>query len=168
MSFNKYDIYTPPEGHFKRFQIKIKSQDQPATKSNKLKWYFVAASLALLISLWYNFTPLKNTDYKLTDVSEQMKETQDYFSSVIHSEIKKVNLKKNTTNTAIINDALHQVEKLDIEYVNLSNELKKNGFEKQVVNAIIFNYQQRIKILQDLLTQIENLKTIKNENNIQV
>ena len=168
MSINKYDIFNPQEGHFERFKLKMDAQEQPSNKSNNMRWYLLAASVALIVSLWYNFKSHDKIGYELSDVSEQMKETEDYFSSVIQSEIKKVSLQKDANNTMIINDALHQVEVLESEYVNLSKELKVNGFEKRIIHAMIFNYQQRIEILQDLLSQINQIKSSKNENNIQV
>jgi hypothetical protein len=133
-----------------------------------LSWYLLAASIALIVSLWFNFKSQDNIGYALSDVSEQMKETEDYFSSVIQSEIKKVSQQKNTNNTMIIDDALYQIEVLENEYVNLSKELKINGFEKRIIHAMIYNYQQRIEILQDLLSQINQIKSSRNENIIQV
>jgi len=166
---NKYDIYDPPKGHFSRFQMKFENQTNEVKQhqSTHLKWYLIAASLALIVSLWYNFKPQKK-GYELADVSVQMKETQNYFNAVIQEEIKKVNLKKDNFNTPIIDDSLYQINKLEKEYAKLSIELKKIGFEKRIINAMIFNFQQRIEILQNLLNQLNEIKISQNENIIQV
>jgi hypothetical protein len=169
MSNNKYDIYDPPKGHLKRFQNKFENQlnKQKRPKASNLKWYLIAASLVLIVSLWNNIKPQKK-GYELADVSAQMKETQDYFNAVIQEEVKKVNLKKDDFNAPIIDDSLYQINKLEKEYLNLSVELKKIGFEKRIINAMIFNFQQRIEILQNLLNQLNEIKTSQNENNSQV
>ena len=166
MQKNKFDIHQTPEGHFERFKDKLNIElTQYNKKTNHLKWYLVAASLALLVSLWYNFKPQDKFGYELADVSEQMKETQTYFTSVLTNEIKKVNIEKNKTNDKIVVDALSRVELLENEYTKLSIELKNTGFDKRVINAMIFNFQQRIEIVQDLLEQIEKIKTTQDENN---
>ncbi|MEN8194253.1 MAG: hypothetical protein ABFS12_15640 [Bacteroidota bacterium] len=169
MSKNKFDIHEPSEGHFERFKNRLEGENLTSerNKNSSLKWYLAAASLALLISLWYNFKPNEKTGYQLADVSNEMAETQSYFTNVIHSEIKRVNLQKNEDNTPIINDALKRIESLENEYKNLSVELKKTRFDKRIINAMIFNFQQRIEILQDLLNQLDNIKNKQDENNKQ-
>lgn len=164
MQKNKFDINQTPEGHFDRFKERFEVKKTSFNnKSQNLKWYLVAASLALLVSLWYNFKPQEKLGYELADVSEQMKETQTYFTSVLASEIKKVNLEKNEITNKIIIDALSRVELLENEYSKLSIELKNTGFDKRIINAMIFNFQQRIEILQNLLDQIETIKNTQNE-----
>ena len=166
---NKYDTHNPPEGHFKRFKKRLENDSiKKTTKSKPIKWYLVAASFALIVSLWYNFKPQDNDGYELGDVSTQMKETQNYFAAVIHAEIKKINKQKNKLNTHVVVDALKRVDLLENEYKNLSKELKKTGFDKRIINAMIFNFQQRIVILQDLLDQLNKIKQRQDENKLQV
>ncbi|HIP48515.1 MAG TPA: hypothetical protein EYG92_06065 [Lutibacter sp.] len=164
MQKNKFDIHQTPEGHLERFKDRFEANSfNSKSKTHKLKWYLIAASLTLLVSLWYNFKPQERLGYELADVSEQMKETQTYFTSVIESEIKKVNLQKSEHTDQMINDALIRVDLLQNEYNNLSIELKNTGFDKRIINAMIFNFQQRIEILQNLLDQIEIIKNSQNE-----
>lgn len=169
MQQNKFDIHQPPEGHFDRFKAKLEINQVNKKKSpHNYSWYLIAASLVLLVSLWYNFKPLEKEGFELADVSEQMKETQSYFTSVIESEIKKVDLVKDESTNEIIKDAISRVDLLKKEYSKLSIELKNTGFDKRIINAMIFNFQQRIEILQDLVDQLDNIKTSKNENNTHV
>lgn len=165
---NKFDIYEPTEGHFERFteRLELSARDKKPSKERNLKWYLMAASIALVVSLWYNFKP-DVAGYELADVSPEMKETQSYFTYVINNEIKEINLQQNTDNKLIIDNALNQVQNLEEAYEKLTIELKNSGFDKRIINAMIFNYQQRIEILQDLLNQINNFKNSKDENNIQ-
>ena len=167
MSKNKFDIYDPANGHYERFKARLETESKKTHRVSNKTWYLIAASLALLVSLWYNFKPYEKDGYELADVSKEMSETQIYFANVIHSEIKKVNLQKNEDNTPIINDALKRIESLENEYKNLSIDLKKTSFDKRIINAMIFNFQQRIEILQDLLNQLDNIKNKQDENNKQ-
>lgn len=166
---NNFDIHEPSEGHFSRFKEKFEVENLPENTSKvvNMRWLLVAASLALLVSLWYNFKPDTN-GYELADVSPEMEETQTFFTQVIHREVKLINLQKDEDTTLIIDDALEQVQFLEIEYQKLTIELKNSGFDKRIVNAMIFNFQQRIEILQGLLNQIDNFKKTKNETILQI
>jgi len=165
---NKFDIYEPDEGHFERFKNRLDSTTihLKREKGNHTKWYLMAASLALLVSLWYNFKP-DQKGFELADVSPEMKETQSYFTYVINNEIKEIDLQQNSENKYIIENALSNVQHLELAYNKLTIELKESGFDKRIINAMIFNFQQRIEILQDILNQINNLKNSKDENNSQ-
>jgi hypothetical protein len=167
MQHDKFNIHQTPEGHFDRFKNKLHANQQINKKTSSLKWYLVAASLALLVSLWYNFKPNQKNGYELADVSLEMKETQTYFTGVIKNEINKVNLQKDELTQPLINDALKRVNLLEDEYSNLKKELKEIGFEKRIINAMIFNFQQRIEVLEDLLNNINNIKDNNDENNNQ-
>lgn len=168
MHNNKFDIYEPSEGHFERFKnrLEVTSVAPKVKKVHYTKWYLMAASLALLVSLWYNFKP-NQTGYDLADVSPEMKETQNYFVNAIQTEIKQINLQKDEANELMINNALERVQDLEIAYNNLKIELEKSGFDKRIINAMIFNFQQRIEILQDLINQLNNFKNSKDETHIQ-
>lgn len=168
MPNNKFDIYEPSEGHFERFKNRLESTTTELKRKrvSHTKWYLMAASLALLVSLWYNFKP-DDQGFELADVSPEMKETQSYFTYVINNEIKQIDLQQNSDNKLIIDNALSNVQRLEKEYKKLTLELKDSGFDKRIVNAMIFNFQQRIEILQDLLNQINNLKISKDETNSQ-
>lgn len=164
MQKNKFDIHQTPTGHFNRFKDKFEAKKTSfIVKPHRHKWYLIAASLALLVSLWYNLKPVEKEGYELAAVSEQMKETQTYFTSVLTREIKKVNLQKNEQTNQLIQDALTRINRLQNEYINLSIELKNTGFDHRIVNAMIFNFQQRITIVQNLLDQINSIKTKQHE-----
>ncbi len=164
---NRFDIHKPTEGHFERFKERLETskKGKPAKQRN-LKWYLMAASLALIVSLWYNFKP-NTAGYELADVSSEMQETQSYFTYVINQEIKQINQQQDADNKLIIENALANVSKLEEAYKKLTIELKNSGFDKRIINAMIFNYQQRIEILQDLINQLNNFKNSNNEDNIQ-
>ncbi len=165
MKNNKYDIYEPSEGHFERFKERLSGEIQLKKKSRvvNLKWFLVAASFALLVSLWFNFKP-DSKGYELADASPQMQETQRYFIQVIHREIKQINLQKDEHTDLIIKDTMKKVVFLENEYKNLTVELKNSGFDRRIINAMIYNFQQRIEILQNLIEQIENFKNNRNED----
>lgn len=165
MSDNKFDIYDPPKGHFKRFQLKLEVRDNKGSKV-PIRWtkLMAAASVVLLLGLGGFFFYQNNNELELSDVSSKLRETQDYFTLAIHQKVAQIEALKDDTNTSIINDALTRTEKLEEDYQQLKVEMNKTGFNQQIIHAMIRNYQQRITVLQDLLQRLEHLKFEQNEN----
>lgn len=157
---NNFDVEEPNAGHFERFQQKFPSIE--TKRNNGWKWFSIAASIILIFGIaMNNFGSKEQLD--LSDISPKMEETQDYFTTVIRTEIEKINARKSVDNANIIEDAFVQLKQLEGHYVKLTSELKESDGDKRVIFAMISNYQQRIEVLQDLLQQLENLKNIKSK-----
>lgn len=160
----KYDIETPTIGHFNRFQSKLKKQKFKKKWTNWYKYSAVAASLLLLIFLSLGKINTNN-GMDLADISPKMEETQDYFTKVIHQELEKIKKIKNKENSKIINDALTQLQLLETDYNQQKLSLSSNTENKNVIYAMISNYQQRIEVLQNLLDRLDKFDHIKNTYN---
>jgi len=157
--FNQdFDLKEPTIGHFDRFQNRISSDKK--RKTNSWKWISIAASVVLIFGIWLGQNN-SSQGLDLADVSPKMEETQDYFTSLIRSEIEKVNLERNEDSEKMIKDAFLRLDKLDEQYNNLTVELKSSDQDKRVIFAMISNFQQRIEVLQNLLEQIDNNKQLK-------
>ena len=46
----------------------------------------------------------------------------------------------------------------------MENDLLESGNDKRVIHAMIQNFQQRIDLLSEVLEQIENIKSLNNQN----
>ncbi|CAL66826.1 hypothetical protein [Christiangramia forsetii] len=171
-----FDIEEPHTGHEKRFFKKLSKRSRVSEKKGKVRSLWapiigIAASFLLAFFLLGEFiTPAasaKNSD--LASISSEMKQTQEFYTGVIKKELTALNEEKSPETEVIINDALIQMEKLDRNYENLKKDLIKSGKDNRVIHAMIQNFQQRIDLLNNVLTQIENIKTLKKdsyENNI--
>ncbi len=164
---NQFDIEEPTIGHFNRFQKKMERQKKPKKSMQFYKFIAIAASLLLIFTI--GFGKMQSTKgVELADVSPKMEETQDYFTSVIHNELEKITAIKNKENEKIINDALQHIKFLEEDYKKQTIALKDNFDNKNILFAMINNFQQRITILQNLLDELNNveqLKELNNENN---
>ncbi|MET2985106.1 hypothetical protein [Aureibaculum conchae] len=167
----QFDTEEPEMGHFSRFEERLGKQtyEKPKWNPNNWKWIAVAASLALVFSIGFGNFKTESTGLELSAVSPEMEETQSFFVSTIQQELKQIDLKRNEDNTQVIDDALEQIKLLEKDYQQLTVDLKTNNKDNRVIYAMIANFQQRIDVLQFLLKQldeIEQLKTIKNEDTI--
>lgn len=168
---DEFDIEEPNSGHTKRFLTKLNSQadTMSSVTATKKSWFWkplagIAATLVLIITLVIaNGSHNKVRD--LANVSPEMKETQRFFASTISEELKKLENQSNPETKMIINDALIQIKKLEMDYENLKIDLTKSGDDNRVIFAMIKNFQNRIDILQNTLKHIENIKQLNNFNN---
>ncbi|MCB0388910.1 MAG: hypothetical protein KDD23_09765 [Winogradskyella sp.] len=168
---DEFDIEEPNSGHTKRFLTKLNSQadTMSSVTATKKSWFWkplagIAATLVLIMTLVIaNGSQDKVRD--LANVSPEMKETQRFFASTISEELKKLENQSNPETKMIINDALIQIKKLEMDYENLKIDLTKSGDDNRVIFAMIKNFQNRIDILQNTLKHIENIKQLNNFNN---
>ena len=157
---NQFDIEEPSLGHFDRFEARLKGKKK---KKFKYKYFAIAASFVLLVGIAFTAFQSSSKGVELADISPKMEETQDYFAAVIHEELEKVNKEKTPENAKIIDDALVQLDLLETNYKKLTFELKETNNSKEIIFAMINNYQQRITVLQNLLNNLDNYKQLKNK-----
>ena len=158
----KFDLSEPTIGHFERFEKKV-SKPQVKYDPTTWKWLIMAASVVLIFGIWFGNNQ-GDGGLQLADVSPKMEETQDYFTSMIRTEVEKINTQKTPENQKLIDDAFVQLETLETQYTDLTFELKESNEDNRVIYAMISNFQRRIEVLQNLVEQIENIKNLKTTN----
>ncbi|WP_445749128.1 hypothetical protein [Polaribacter sp.] len=155
-----FDFQEPENGHFERFENKLKA----SKKSDKIswKWLSVAASILLMIGFWFGKMQQKTT-IDLADISPKLEEVQGYFVATIHQKTTVLEKSKTPENELIIKQTLLQLEDLENEYQQLLKELNKQGNQEKIINFMIENYQLRLEILENMLKKINQIKKLKNE-----
>ncbi len=166
-----FDVAEPKDGHQERFvEILKKEKSSFRTSGGRVRMLWspllgaAAAILIIFMVAGSSFGNLTN-DGDLAGISPEMKETHEFYTNLIKTELAKVEEANTPQTEAVVNDALAQMEKLDQEYERLKKDLKNSGQDKRVIYAMISNLQQRIDVLTSVMEQIENIKELKNPNN---
>lgn len=166
---DQWDFQELPEGHEMRFLSKLDAK-KSRSRVNFYKLIGIAAVFVvgfLLFQTWNNPDVVLNQPKDL--LSEQSMETTQYFEYLIASELEKLNEHNDSLSQEVISEALIELEKLEADYKKIELELKKNGETKQLIHAMIMNFQTRISFLENVLNQIELIKNQKinqDENNL--
>ncbi len=164
-----FDIESPDKGHEQRFLAKLKDVDQTVANNmestSKRNWWKpfmgIAASIALIVSIFIGTT--QEPEVKdLASVSEEMSETQDFFTAAIAQELSKLENERSPETEVLIKDAMQQMSILEKEYEILKTDLTESGDDQRVIYAMISNFQNRIELLQSVLENIENIKQLQN------
>ncbi|MGK0286334.1 MAG: hypothetical protein ACI9GM_001383, partial [Salibacteraceae bacterium] len=86
----------------------------------------------------------------------------------------KVNLKRDEvlayagTNNRATSKILLELDKLELQYIDLKKELLMNDNNPQIINAMVENYRTRFSLLERLLEQLKKSNTIKQKHHEQV
>lgn len=157
-SENDFDFQEPHSGHFQRFEKKLEGTQNK--KSTSWRWMSIAASIILAMGIFIG-QQLQPKTPTLSGISEKMEEVETYFVNTINYEIVELEKSRNLETEEVIEKALEKIEELEDDYQTFIQELENNGEQRKVIHQMIQNYQQRLEILQNTLTQIE---LIKNQN----
>ena len=165
---NQWDTELPEMGHNNRFLKKLTNEPIQKRKTN---WFplGIAASLIFIAGLIAFYQTKQEPINQWENASVQTKETHDYFASVVEKELTALKAKETPETAQIINDALLQMKVFEADYQKILTELQKNGDTKQLLHAMIVNFQTRISFLEAVINQIEIInhqKTIPNEKAI--
>ena len=171
-----FDIAEPASHHEERFREKLRQRPQKKKPRNNgvinlwLPVMSIAATFLVAFLIFQGvFGNSFSAEQELANVSPEMKQTQEFYSSVIRSELAALEEQKTPETEAVIQDALAQLQILEKDYQNLKLDLGKSGQDKRVIYAMITNFQKRIDLLKTVLEKVNDINTLKNtnhENNI--
>lgn len=167
-----FDVEEPAPGHRERFEAKLGKQPRRSGLFFQL-WPTVLTIAASFLVAFLIFGEVWSGQFdgkqELASVSNEMKTTQDFYSSAIKTELYRLQQERTPETEAIIEDALNQLEILESDYEKLKFDLAESGQDNRVIYAMISNFQKRIDLLNQVLekvNKINELNTATNENNI--
>ena len=167
---DKLDYAEPASGHEQRFLEKLNESKGVATlapkkKNNWLLFLSVAASFAILLTVGLSqFNTASSIEEKVAEISPEASKTQFYFANLIEEQVKELNSEKSPETEKIINDTMVQLKKLQLNYTKMEQDLLNGGNSKLILSAMITNFQTRIDLLNEVMIQIENIKSIKKSH----
>ena len=164
---NDFDVEIPNKHHEDRFLAKLKKQNRQVEPAKKTFPFLkplmaVAATVILLITLTIAFQKQDNNTADLASVSPEMAKTQSFFTATIAQELKQLEKENAPEVQPLIQDALKQLNVLEINYEKLKLDLTKSGNDKRVIYAMIANFQSRIEILESVMETIDHVKQLNN------
>ncbi|WP_299228737.1 hypothetical protein [uncultured Psychroserpens sp.] len=168
---SQFDIHMPHKGHEDRFFSKLKHIDREVHKSSRPAIRFwkpllaAAASIILCIAI-YIVLPEEPELMDLANVSQELSQTQDFFTAAIQEELSKLEQERTPETNKLIEGALQQLSILETDYESLKKDLAQSGDDKRVIYAMITNFQNRINVLETVLDKVEMVKQIKTKYNV--
>ncbi|SIS98463.1 hypothetical protein SAMN05421766_10686 [Zobellia uliginosa] len=161
-----FDHEIPAEGHELRFLQKLNAQKGAISlKPPKRTWYRpmgIAACLLVLLAAGIGlFRPEPSLEEKVAKISPEISRTEFYFASLIEEQVNELQNETSPETKKIVDDTMVQLNKLEVDYKQLEEDLINGGNSKAILSAMITNFQTRINLLQDVLETIETIKNLK-------
>jgi hypothetical protein len=153
---DELDVYIPPSSV--RRNIIGKSGRKPAMRH----WYSIAAMIIVILGTsLILFRPVYRwSDNERNKESEkQLKETEIYYTRVINTLYSEA-IPMLTNKPEVKRELNIDLSSLDSISAGLKKDLKDNISNKDVIEALILNYRIKIRILEDMLTELRK----NNEN----
>ena len=176
---------SPMEGHFERFkklqstQQVNKSNEITAKKENNWVLLKVAAVLVLMLGsgwLFFNLGKMQASNTVVASSSasdnsanfnEELTEAEFFFTGKINSKKEEVLAFSGKDNPAT-SQIMLELEKLELQYIDLKEELSINDNNPKIINAMVENYRMRLSLLERLLEQLKKSNTIKQKRHDEV
>ena len=149
---SEFDDLKAPAGVWQRI-------DQSKPKVHHLwKWSAVAATALLLVSLGYIFGTSFHTGPDIAGWKDYQ-ETEQYYESRIQSKMDKIKT------LAVSDEVMADIQVLDDVYQQLRTQLLEdpNANPQVLLSAMIRHQQQKLEIMEKILTRVDKYKTNEKE-----
>ena len=165
----EFDVAEPQNGHQERFLEKLnQKQGTIVLHRKKTPWWkhlSIAASVALVALLGYQaFGPQPSIKQQVIRMAPEVSQTEFYFANLIEQQVEELQDEKTPETAQLVDDTMTQLQRLDKDYQTLEQDLVNGGDSKIIMSAMINNFQTRIDLLKEVLSQIENIKNLKSQN----
>ncbi len=160
----------PSDGHFDRFETKL-DQYHSVKKRTLIAWPFLKiASVLIIVLLSANLLiyvmPGKKETNPRQFANSEMNETANFYTVRINSGMSQLKLMadQGIGSEKELMQVKKEMDEMDKLFQDLKKEYSQNPNDERVVNAMIEYYQTKLDIINTIKTDLENVKTIKNNN----
>ena len=160
----------PLEGHFERFGARLKFQQ----RRNRIRQIYRITSIAavglLLIAssifVYDRYFETSPVSLRLGDINPELQKVEYYFTSQIDQTNTGIDSLSYYTDKITI-DAMHQeIARMDSLHTSLQKTMGLNPGDERIVNAMISYYQARLKVMQNFVEMLNQIKQNNNSKNV--
>lgn len=138
--------------------LDAKEGSTPKRTSLWPKLWKAAAMLSLAMGIGWLIIP-RSQPMVANTAKSQWLETQEFYSAAIEEKMQVLDRKKETLDSRIFED----LEALDQAMKELKTDLNDQADNEEVVNAMVRNYQIKLKILEEILEQLQQNESDDNQ-----
>lgn len=157
--------YEPSEGHFERFEEKLKKQANKRNFNFRIVWRVAAAVVFIFLAVnqaFIYFGPKEKQVSTLSDVSGEFSEVEFYYTSSINDGL---NQWKRLDESGYLTDddrkmMENELKEFDEVLADLQSDLKANPEDERVINAMLEYYQNKLSVITLI---IEKLKEVQKQ-----
>jgi hypothetical protein len=159
----------PPDGHFERFQKRLKDESKTKTFRWNMVWKVAAAVVFVFLAvnqtrLW--LIPEEHKPVTLSSISPEYAEVEFYYTSSIRNGLNTMN---SLSDDGVISKEENQIlqeefEAFESRYQSLQKDLQAHPDDQRVINAMIEYYQDKMEVIAMILNKLQEVKQKKNKS----
>ena len=170
--------YEPAEGHFERFETKLKLRHRKKNVNFRLVlkvaaaviFVFLATNQAIIYFLpGYNgdlLAVFSKKEITLSTISPEYSEVEFYYTNAINVRLNQWN-KLNSEGYVSDEEKLmvnKELAEFEEHFKNLQQDLAANPSDERVINAILEYYQAKLSIINMIVEKLQEVKQQKNND----
>jgi hypothetical protein len=153
------------EGHFARFEERLKKQNHSRKFNYRTLWRVAAAVVFVLLAVNQTVIYLSPKEKKvvtLSDVSNEYREVEFYYTSSINTGLEQWKYLDNAGYLTEDDKKMmeNELKEFDKVQADLQSDLKANPEDERVINAMLDYYQNKLNVITLI---IEKLKEVQNQ-----
>ncbi|MBI4646134.1 MAG: hypothetical protein HY738_05915 [Bacteroidia bacterium] len=166
-----FDDSEPENGHFNRFENKLKAYHRRKMVLSIPFLLKTAAVLLLLVMssyLTYKYFITGNdiTNFNritVGDISPEYQEMEIYYTSLVNQQFEQINrlFIDDSTEKKIV---IRELSEMDEMLNSLTDELNTNPNDERIISTIIEYYQLKIEILNRIIYHLKNVKPLNKSS----
>ncbi len=158
------DADSPREGHEYRFRQKLVFQ--PVRRVNFRHGLQIAASIAVILASALMIIRSNKSGDKVAvyEIPASVIEADQYYSTQVEykvDQIRQFDFNNPEEKTVLLNE----LEELDTYQHQLMKDLEANPDDERVINALINHYQVKLDVMDQIIYQLNQLKTETDKKN---
>ena len=171
----------PKAGHFDRFKALQAAQQKEVkpivSKPSMIPMFMKIAAVTVLVFgigwMMFNLGKMQGAQEFTSNedvapaYSDELKEAEFFFTEQVNLKKKEV-LAFSSPDNVDTKQIMLELEKLELQYIDLKEELAINQSNAQIINAMIENYRMRLSVLERLLEQLKKSNTIKQKHHDEI
>lgn len=151
------------------FERKLK-KELHGKSGMSIRFLSIAASVMILFGLGYfvsmhqsstNRAVPEVTQVNLEDYSPELKKIENYYLTAINFEL--ASLEVTDDNRVLLDEYLRKLNGLTKEYQLLSEQLRLDKIDEELINNLIDNLQMRLQLMVELKKELKKIKSVNNE-----
>ncbi|MEZ4773113.1 MAG: hypothetical protein R3D00_08015 [Bacteroidia bacterium] len=149
---DKLDVNLPVKGHEARFAQKLRNRKRQKTS---IIWWKYAAAFAMLISLAGTIWLVRQQKPEpVSSIETELDELEVYYTTRFHEEFSRLDT-YNLEEYAFARQLKEDLDQIEISNENFRKMIREQGKNEYLIDAMIENYQMKLKILRKLKKLIE-------------
>jgi len=164
-----FNYEEPMEGHFERFEARLRTQNRRSRLRSLYRVASIAAvGLVLIVSsifIYDKFYDRDNGSVTLGDINPELGKVEYYFTSQIDEATVSLDSLRKYSDEGTQKMIDREFAELDSLHTQLTEKLGTNPNDERIINGLITYYQTKLKIMEHFITTLNQIKQIKNQKN---